>query len=148
MFWKAASPETEAGNKFTRSYKVNGFIEDPYFSHPDSFCCTWSSSLFPRCICRCLLSCCWPARPREPQPAACQHIISPRVLGVLPSLHLKTSETPSYDFSPRASCCRTLKPNKVSLGALKIRGFFTSMLKLRHSSEKENAPFICIEHHF
>lgn len=136
MFWKAASPETEGGNKSTKSYKGDGFIYlfiylyFPYFSHPDSFCCTLSSSLFPRCICRCLPSCCWPAHPREPRPAAYQHILSTRVLGVLLSLNLKTSEAPSYDFSPRASCCRTLKPNKVSFGALKIRGFFTSMLKL------------------
>lgn len=132
MFWNAASPETEGGNKLTKGYKGNGCIQDPYFSHPDSFCCTWSSSLFPRCICRCLLSCCWPARPREPRPAACQqvNISHQHVSSVLHYLSLKTSEAPSYDFSPPASCCRTLKPNKVSLGALKIRGFFTSMLKL------------------
>lgn len=31
MFWNAASPETEGGNKLSKGYKVNGFIQDPLF---------------------------------------------------------------------------------------------------------------------
>lgn len=69
-FWKAASPETERGKRFTQHHNESGFINDSCFSHQDSFYCTLSSSLYPRCICTHLLSCWWAAHPREPPPAA------------------------------------------------------------------------------
>lgn len=144
MFWKAASPETETGNEFTEhgSELSSGFavIHGSSFSHRGSFYCTWSSSLYPRCICKCLLSCCRPLRPREPRPAALDTTAA-RQHSSATFLESCTSESEPYDFSPRASCWRTLKPNRVSLGALKIRGFFTSMLKHWHSAEKPTCTF-------
>lgn len=120
----------------------NGFLKDICFSHRDSLYCSLSSSPLPQCICIHLLSCCWAAHPREHRPASFDTSRFQRTSSLFFSRSsLKISlffntQAHTYDFCPFTSCCRTEKPNWLSPGPVKIRGFFTSMLKHWHKSKK------------
>ncbi len=122
------------------------------FSYRDLLYHSLSSSPDPQCICTHLLSCCQAAHPRVRRPASfnrmthssryhctsslCRNCVS--LIMCFPFFVFQHTLTHTYDFSPSASCCNTEKPNRASSGPLKMRGFFTSMLKHWHNSERHH----------